>query len=103
MNIYKRKPTHPGKMLLELYIKPMKMTLIQASKYLGISRKQLSSLVHERCNLSVEMAVRIAKATNTSAESWIDGQTKLDLWVSKQNEPKNVKVFPECEINTYAP
>jgi plasmid maintenance system antidote protein VapI len=32
------------------------------------------------------MAVRIALATNTSAESWLNMQMKLDLWEASQNK-----------------
>jgi plasmid maintenance system antidote protein VapI len=34
------------------------------------------------------MAIRIAKATNTSAESWLYMQAKLDLWNAFKNPPK---------------
>jgi plasmid maintenance system antidote protein VapI len=39
------------------------------------------------------MAVRIAKATNTSPESWLAMQTKLDLWNAMQDEPKDIIKF----------
>jgi plasmid maintenance system antidote protein VapI len=34
------------------------------------------------------MAVRIAKATNTSPESWLYMQAKLDLWIASKKPPK---------------
>ena len=40
------------------------------------------------------MALRIAKATNTSAESWMNMQQKLTLYYAYQHEPKNVVLFP---------
>jgi plasmid maintenance system antidote protein VapI len=41
------------------------------------------------------MALRIAKATNTSPESWINMQSKLDLWHALQHEPENVLEFSQ--------
>jgi addiction module HigA family antidote len=38
----KRKPTHPGEVLLEDVIKPLGLTITEAAKDLGISRKTLS-------------------------------------------------------------
>ena len=38
------------------------------------------------------MAIRIAKATKTSPESWMAMQMKLTLWLAMQHEPVNVKV-----------
>ena len=89
----RRKPTHPGEVLLEDVIKPLGITITEAAQYLGISRKTLSELIHGKCGLSPEMAVRIAKATNTSPESWLAMQTKLDLWQAMQDEPKDVIKF----------
>ena len=89
----RRKPTHPGEVLLEDVIKPLGITITEAAQDLGISRKTLSELIHGKCSLSPEMAVRIAKATKTSPESWLAMQTKLDLWQAMQDEPKDIIKF----------
>jgi addiction module HigA family antidote len=88
-----RKPTHPGEVLLEDVIKPLGLTVTEAAKNLGVSRKTLSELVNQKAALSPEMALRIAKATNTSPESWLNMQTKLNLWNALQHEPENVSEF----------
>ena len=88
-----RKPTHPGEVLLEDVIKPLGLTVTEAAKNLGVSRKTLSELVNQKAALSPQMALRIAKATNTSPESWLNMQTKLDLWNALQHEPENVSEF----------
>lgn len=88
-----RKPIHPGEVLLEDVIKPLGLTVTEAAKNLGVSRKTLSELVNQKAALSPEMALRIAKATNTSPESWLNMQTKLNLWNALQHEPENVSEF----------
>jgi addiction module HigA family antidote len=93
MNITKRKPTHPGEVLLEDVIKPLGLTVTDASKYLGVTRKTLSELVHGHSSLSTEMAVRISEATGTTPESWYNMQAKLDLWEAIQDKPKDVRKF----------
>lgn len=87
-----RKPTHPGAVFLKDVIEPLGITITYAAKMLGVTRKTLSEFVNERSSLSPEMAIRIAKATNTSAESWMTMQMKLTLWEAEQNAPVNVKV-----------
>jgi len=89
-----RKPTHPGVLILEDIIKPLGLSITEAAEYLGVTRKTLSMLVNEKQGLSIEMALRIAIATNTTPESWIRMQENLDLWEARQHLPKNVKVFP---------
>ncbi|PNV74963.1 HigA family addiction module antitoxin [Leptospira inadai] len=90
----KRKPTHPGEILLEDIIKPLGLTITEAAKDLGISRKTLSEIVNGKSSITPETAVRIALATNTSAESWLNMQIKLDLWTALQDKPRNVIKFP---------
>ena len=89
-----RRPTHPGTVLLEDVIKPLHLTITDAAQMLGVTRKTLSELVNERISLSPEMAIRIGKATNTSAESWLNMQKKLTLWEAEQHSPENVIPFP---------
>lgn len=93
-----RKPTHPGIVLREDILEPLNLTVTEAAADLGISRKALSELVNERTSLSPDMAVRIAKATKTTAESWINMQSKLDLWKSEQKD-MNVIPFPTDHAN----
>ena len=89
--INKRKPTHPGEILLEDIIKALGLTITDAAIKLSVSRKTLSEFVHCKSSLSPMMALRISEATNTSPESWMNMQLKLDLWNALQNKPKNVK------------
>ena len=90
-----RRPTHPGEVLLEDVMKPLGITITDAARDLGVSRKTLSEIVNGRCALSPEIAVRIAKATNTSPESWLAMQSKLDLWKVMQKEPADVTRFQQ--------
>lgn len=87
-----RKPTHPGEVFLKDVLEPLNVTITDAAKMLGITRKALSEFVNEKSALSPEMAIRIAKATNTTPESWMMMQMKLTMWLASQHEPKNVKV-----------
>ncbi len=93
-----RKPTHPGSVFLEDVMKPLNLTVTDAAGMLGVSRKALSEFVNEKTSLSPEMALRIAKATNTSVESWMNMQQKLTLWNARKNEPQNVIPFPMAGV-----
>jgi antitoxin HigA-1 len=74
------RPTHPGEVLRRDVIEPLGVTVTEAARRLGVTRKALSELLNDRSSLSPRMAVRIAEATGTSAESWLEMQMKLDLW-----------------------
>lgn len=92
MNETKRKPTHPGEVLLEDVIKPMNLSITHAAECLGVSRKTLSEIVNGRCAVTPEMAVRIGVATGTTPESWLEMQNRLSIWEAKQRKPR-VKRF----------
>lgn len=88
-----RKQVHPGTVFMEDVLKPLNISITEVAMALGVTRKALSEFVNEKTSLSPEMALRIAKATNTTPESWIAMQTKLTLYLALQHEPKNVKVL----------
>ena len=87
-----RKPTHPGEVFLKDVLDPLGLSITCAAEMLGVTRKTLSEFVNGKSTLSPDMAIRIAKATNTSPESWMAMQMKLTLWLAMQHEPMNVKV-----------
>ncbi len=76
----KRKPTHPGEVLREDVLPALRMSQTEFAKRLGVSRLSVSELLLEKRALSADMAVRIAKLTNTTPESWLRMQEALDLW-----------------------
>ena len=73
-------PPHPGEIIKSLCLEPLGVTVTEAAKALGISRKTLSAILNGRAGVSPEMAVRLSIAFATSAESWLNQQTQYDLW-----------------------
>lgn len=87
-------PPHPGEVLKELCIVPLGLTVTEAAKALGVSRKTLSCILNGKAGISPEMAVRLSIAFNTSSESWLNQQTQYDLWLAeKHRQTLNVKPF----------
>ena len=78
-------PPHPGEVLRELCIDPLGLTVTEAAKALGVSRKTLSAILNGKSGISPEMAVRLSIAFNTSSESWLNQQTQYDLWQAEQH------------------
>ena len=91
-----RKPTHPGTVFLEDVMKPLNLSVTKTAQLLGISRKALSEFINEKSSLSPDMALRISIATGTSAESWMNMQQKLTLWLAEQDSPTNVVPLSLC-------
>ena len=72
-------PARRGEVIRRLCIEPLGVTVTEAARALGVTRKALSELINGRAGVSVEMALRLAKAFDTSAESWLNMQVQYDL------------------------
>jgi addiction module HigA family antidote len=77
-------PPHPGEIIREECLKPLGLTVTAAATGLGITRKALSELLNGHTGLSPEMAIRLAKAFGSSAETWLRLQMQYDLWQAEQ-------------------
>ena len=87
-------PPHPGEIIRELCLEPLGLTVTEAAKGLGVSRKTLSAILNGRLGISPEMAIRLSKGFGGSAESWLIQQIQYDLWQALQKESEiKVKTF----------
>ena len=78
-------PPHPGEVIRELCLEPLDLSITEAARALGVSRKTVSAIVNERAGISAEMAIRLSIAFDTTAESWLNQQTQYDLWNAEQH------------------
>ncbi len=74
-----KNPPHPGLSVRHDCIEPLGLTVSEAAKRLGVSRKQLSDIVNGHAGLSPEMAIRLDKAFGGGAETWVHLQAAYDL------------------------
>jgi antitoxin HigA-1 len=77
-------PPHPGEILKKLCLEPLGLTVTEAAKALGVSRKTLSSILNGRTGISPEMAIRLSIAFDTTPESWLNQQVQYDLWKAEK-------------------
>jgi antitoxin HigA-1 len=91
MAIQMHNPPHPGEILRDLCLEPLGLSVTDAAKALGVSRKTLSAVLNGRAGISPEMAVRLSIAFDTTAESWLNQQVQYDLWIAEKRR-KSLKV-----------
>jgi addiction module HigA family antidote len=85
-------PPHPGEIIREFCIGPLGLTVTEAAKALGVTRKTFSALLNARSGISPEMALRLSKVFGRSAEGWLRLQLQYDLWQTQQRvNLKNLK------------
>lgn len=81
-------PPHPGEVLRVLCLEPLGLSVTEAAKALGVSRKTLSSILNGRSGIRPEMAVRLSIAFDTTPESWLNQQVQYDLWQAERKRKK---------------
>lgn len=86
-------PPHPGKMVKQILLKNVHMTVTEAAQALDVGRVTLSKLINEKSGISPEMAVRLSIALGTSSEMWMNMQAMYDLWQAEKKR-KKLKVKP---------
>jgi addiction module HigA family antidote len=79
-------PPHPGEILSEFYFEPLKLTVTEAAERLLITRPNLSAIVNGKAGISPQMAVKLAKAFNTTPHYWLNLQANYDLWQVLEND-----------------
>lgn len=85
-------PPHPGEIIREFCIEPLSLTVTDAAKALGVTRKTFSAILNGRSGISPEMALRLSKVFGRSPEGWLRLQLQHDLWHTQQKvDLKNLK------------
>jgi addiction module HigA family antidote len=89
----KRKPTTPGEILSEEFLKPLGLTQKQLGDHLGCDIKVINRIINEKTSVTAEMALKLAAAFNTSPDFWINAQSAVDIYEASRKLkklPKNL-------------
>ena len=92
---------HPGEILKGLWLAPMDVSITEAAKSIGVSRKTLSRIINKKGSITPEMAVRLSIALGSSPESWMGHQVAYDLWKVEQHK-EELNVRPIWKTNELA-
>jgi addiction module HigA family antidote len=81
-----KNPPHPGLSVRLDCLEPLKMSVTEGAKVLGVTRQALNNLVNGKAGISPEMALRLAKAFGSSPETWLAMQMAYDLAQAREHE-----------------
>lgn len=76
----KRAPTHPGALLREVVLPELGITQGEFAERLGVSRRTVSEILHERRPVTPDMAIRLGRLMGNGAGLWLRMQQALDVW-----------------------
>ena len=75
-----RRPTTPGEMLVEEFLKPLGISQTDFAKRINVTYARLNEIVHGKRGVSPDTALRFSQALGTSAELWLNLQQSVDLY-----------------------
>ena len=75
-----RRPSHPGEILLEEFLKPLEMSQVELAGKMGVPIQRVNTLVNEKRNMTAETAILLSRVLKTSSEFWMNLQVAWDLY-----------------------
>ena len=78
-----RRPTEPGEILFEDFLRPRSISIAAFARAADVSRKHMSGVVHGKVRIEASLASRIGRVLGTSAEVWLGLQNAVDLYDAK--------------------
>jgi addiction module HigA family antidote len=83
-----KNPVHPGRIVRHDCLEPLGLSVTDGAKVLGVTRQALNNVVNGKAGISPEMAIRLAKAFGSTAETWLRMQLAFDLAAARKDESK---------------
>jgi addiction module HigA family antidote len=81
--IKKLPPMHPGEVLREEFLVPLKMSPGALAKVCGVPRTRIERIATEETGITADTALRLAKAFGTTVEFWLNLQNAFDIRTAK--------------------
>jgi addiction module HigA family antidote len=72
-------PVHPGEVLREEFLTPMKLSPYAVAKACGLPRMRIERLIREETPVKADTALRLAKALNTTRAFWMNMQARYEV------------------------
>jgi addiction module HigA family antidote len=76
-------PVHPGEILLEEFLTPMRVTQYQLAKDINVPPRRINEIVHGNRSITADTALRLSRYFGMSETFWINLQAHYDLEVQK--------------------
>src|SRR5690554_2351996 len=92
-----RKPTSPGEVLSEEFLKPAGITQTKFAQHLGCDVKTINRLVNGRTSLDARMAQLLAAALGTTPDFWVNPQKAVELYEAQHADLELPPLLPQFE------
>ena len=91
------KPTHPGEILREEFLKPMGITSYRLAKDIGVPVNRITAIIKEKRGISPETALLLSRYFGVSESLWASLQAHYDLERAKDALAEKLETIPICQ------
>ena len=91
-------PVHPGEILLEEFLKPMRLSQYALAKDINVPARRINEIVHGDRSISADTALRLSRYFGISENFWMNLQARYDLEIQKDQLDGRL----EREVRVYA-
>ena len=85
---------HPGEVLKEEFLEPMRITAYRLSKDTGIPQTRLSAIIRGRRRVTAATALRLGKYLGVSPRFWLGLQDDYDLEEEQEQLAGSLEEIP---------
>ena len=75
-------PMHPGEVLREEFLLPLKMSAGKLARACGLPRTRIERIANEQTGITADTALRLGRALSTTADFWMNLQNRYDMQVA---------------------
>lgn len=72
-------PIHPGEILNEEFLVPMKLTQYRLARSIGVDPRRIHAIVHGERSITAETALLLSRFFGNTAAFWMGLQNQYDL------------------------
>jgi antitoxin HigA-1 len=75
----KLKPVHPGKILEEEFLTPLKLSQYRVAKDISVPPRRINEIIKSQRAITVDTALRLGKYFGVTPQFWLNLQTSYDV------------------------
>ena len=76
-------PIHPGEVLLEEFLKPLRVSQYRLATDVSVPPRRINEIVHGKRAITADTALRLARYFGTADRFWLNLQSRYDLETEK--------------------
>src|SRR5713226_9288021 len=91
MKSNKMPPIHPGEILREEFMKPLRLSQNALARALRVPPRRINEIVLEKRGITADTALRLARCFGTTAELWTGLQADYDLRLARYKRERQIE------------